>query len=793
MLTRQNVPSPMRSHLVSDVGSHEESSLSDAQFRRLAKDFAQIVWRRSADGASVIAPRFVELTGQSERELQGDGWLSAVHPEDRPATSMAWREALQTGGVYRADYRLRMRNGTYRWFRAQGEPTRNSRGAVVAWVGVTTNIDEQKRAETALSESEARWRLAIDAARVGTFEWDVNAGSARVSPRTCEIVGVTAVDAIEITAFEALVHPDDRLRVHDALRATLDPNAPLSFRMIFRAVRGDGDIAWVGLRGATLCSGAGRDRRPDRCLAAVVDLTTEFRELEERARLAAIVTSSDDAITAERLDGTVTHWNPAAERMFGFTAREMLGQSVIPLLPPELAEEEQALFASMRTGHAVSGHPTERLTRAGRRIAVSVTMSPIRNDAGEIVGVSSITRDETAHRALEQQYRQAQKLEAIGQLAGGVAHDLNNILTVVSGGVEFALESPSLDDVSRGDLIAVRTECFRAAGIIRQLLTFGRQQPMAPRTLALNEIIQDLRPMLARLLNEDVTLETELHATGGVLADREQVVQVLLNLAVNARDAMSRGGTLTMGTIDADGTADRGDSVVLRVSDTGCGMSDEVKAHVFEPFFTTKPVGCGTGLGLATVYGIVAQCHGTVSVESTVGQGTTFTIVFPRASVPPTVTPTPDDQVPADVRGNETILVVEDETVLRNQIARALRGAGYRVLEGRNGNDALIALEHHGAPVHLVVSDVVMPEMSGGELVAQLREWYPRLKVLFISGYSQEAVRRYGVGVAESAVLPKPFELRQLCRRIRAVLDGPRVATDDAQAELLYATPNLPA
>ncbi|HTR77842.1 MAG TPA: PAS domain S-box protein, partial [Gemmatimonadaceae bacterium] len=596
---------------------------------------------------------------------------------------------------------------------------------------------------------------------------------ARVSPRTCEIVGVTAVDAIEITAFEALVHPDDRLRVHDALRATLDPNAPLSFRMIFRAVRGDGDIAWVGLRGATLCSGAGRDRRPDRCLAAVVDLTTEFRELEERARLAAIVTSSDDAITAERLDGTVTHWNPAAERMFGFTAREMLGQSVIPLLPPELAEEEQALFASVRTGHAVSGHPTERLTRAGRRIAVSVTMSPIRNDAGEIVGVSSITRDETAHRALEQQYRQAQKLEAIGQLAGGVAHDLNNILTVVSGGVEFALESPSIDDVSRGDLIAVRTECFRAAGIIRQLLTFGRQQPMAPRTLALNEIIQDLRPMLARLLNEDVTLETELHATGGVLADREQVVQVLLNLAVNARDAMSRGGTLTMGTIDADGTADRGDSVVLRVSDTGCGMSDEVKAHVFEPFFTTKPVGCGTGLGLATVYGIVAQCHGTVSVESTVGQGTTFTIVFPRASVPPTVTPTPDDQVPADVRGNETILVVEDETVLRNQIARALRGAGYRVLEGRNGNDALIALEHHGAPVHLVVSDVVMPEMSGGELVAQLREWYPRLKVLFISGYSQEAVRRYGVGVAESAVLPKPFELRQLCRRIRAVLDGP--------------------
>jgi nitrogen-specific signal transduction histidine kinase len=404
------------------------------------------------------------------------------------------------------------------------------------------------------------------------------------------------------------------------------------------------------------------------------------------------------------------------------------------------------------------------------------------NEKGEAESFEMITEDITERRSLEQQLRQSQKMEAVGRLAGGVAHDFNNLLTVIKGYSELMLEQTAPGGPLRAEAEEVKKAADRAASLTRQLLAFSRQQVLAPRILDLNAAVGNIEQMLRRLLGEDIELSTVLgEKLGQVKADPGQVEQVIMNLAVNSRDAMSRGGKLTIETANValdesymreHGGVKSGRYVMLAVSDTGTGMDEETRSRIFEPFFTTKEMGKGTGLGLSTVYGIVKQSEGYIWVYSEAGQGTTFKVYLPR------VDESADESqkmaaLGSGDRGTETILLVEDEDGVRALVKQVLSRQGYTVIETRHGREALQECERHSGPIPLLLTDVVLPQMSGRELAERLKALRPDIKVLYMSGYTDDAILRHGVIDQETAFLQKPFTTSVLARKVREVLDQP--------------------
>jgi PAS domain S-box-containing protein len=504
------------------------------------------------------------------------------------------------------------------------------------------------------------------------------------------------------------------------------------------------------------------------------------RLLRQREQwLAATLQSIGDGVIATDADLRVTYLNPVAEQLTGWRVADAIGQHVAAVFrvvdettrEPAEVPVARALREGVRTELA---HQTILLARDGREAAIDDCAAPL-IDNGRVIGTVLVFRDFTAHKWLESQLHQAQKLEAIGRLAGGVAHDFNNIMTVVLGYGELLLRALAPDD-PRADMVRqMRQNGERAAALTRQLLAFSRQQILQTQALDLNALLADMHQMLGRLVGERVTLATEsAPGLSAVRADPVQLQQVLLNLVVNARDAMPDGGTLTLrtGAVTVDASRPRGGLapgayIALTVADTGCGMTDEVKAHIFEPFFTTKPFGQGSGLGLATAYGIVAQSGGTVEVESRVGHGTTFTVLLPAvdATTPP---PAPPVAPAPALRGTETVLIVEDEPTVRMLTRRILEMWGYHVLEAGDGDEALGVARAHDGPIHLLATDLMMPRMSGRELASHVRTLRPDTRVLFLTGYSDEILDED----PDVAVIEKPFAAEALARRVRQVLDG---------------------
>ena len=420
----------------------------------------------------------------------------------------------------------------------------------------------------------------------------------------------------------------------------------------------------------------------------------------------------------------------------------------------------------------------QNLTRDGRTITCEWFNTPLM-DGDRFTGLLCLARDVTDRLVLEEQFRQAQKMEAVGQLAGGVAHDFNNLLTLINGYSDIVLAALPPGDPNREPIAAVHQAGQRSAGLTRQLLAFSRKQVLAPKVLDLNGVVADTASLLRRVIGEDVRLSTAPgQGLWPVKADRGQVEQVLLNLAVNARDAMPTGGRLTIETRNAEldegyaaahADARPGDYVLVAVSDTGTGMSDEVKARIFEPFFTTKEAGKGTGRGLATVYGIVKQSGGHVGVYSEVGRGTTFKVYLPRAAPESGAAKAPS-QFRRPPRGTETVLVVEDEDAVRALTRHVLQHSGYTVVEAEDAAAAVRAAAGHG--IDLLVTDVVMPGLGGRELAERLRASRPGLKVLFLSGYTDDAVVRHGVLHEAVNFLQKPFSPTALAHKVREALDG---------------------
>jgi PAS domain S-box-containing protein len=518
------------------------------------------------------------------------------------------------------------------------------------------------------------------------------------------------------------------------------------------------------------------------------EITERRKDQAATRQLAAIVESSGDAIIGKTMEGVIQSWNRGAEKLYGYTAEEAVGQAVSMLAPPDAEDEIPRILESVRRGEAVAPYETVRRRKDGSLVPVSVTVSSVLGPRGEVVGASTITRDITerkqAERVLrdrEEQLRQVSKMEAIGRLAGGVAHDFNNLLTIINGYAQLILDKCPAEHPNRAPLEQILKAGERASALTRQLLAFGRRQVMVPQVLDLGEVVQNTSKMLRRLIGEDIELViSQRPGLGQVRVDPGQIDQVLMNLAVNARDAMPGGGKLTLELANAEldeayarshSAFTPGRYVMLAVSDTGCGMDAETQGHIFEPFFTTKEKGKGTGLGLATVYGIVKQSGGHINVYSELGQGTIFKVYLPRTDEP--VAEGSGLTGPAaPVSGTETVLLVEDESGVRSLAREALQANGYMVLEAAGSEEALALSAQHPGGVHLLLTDVIMPGMNGKEPADRLGGLRPGIKVLFFSGYTADAIAQHGILKEGVAFLPKPFTPRELLSKVRRTLDA---------------------
>jgi len=656
-----------------------------------------------------------------------------------------------------------------RYFDRYTAPVRGREGIYFGRIWTYRDITEKKRIE-------ARFRRLVDSNAQGVIFWNTKGQITEANDSLLKLIGYTRADlASGPIDWFALTPPEFAERDQLALKELAAHGVCTPFEKDY--IRKDGSRVTVLIGAATF------EDNPNEGVSFVLDLTERKRADESVRRLAAIVDSSADAIISKTLDGFVTSWNPAAEKMFGFKAAEIIGQPLHRLIPSDLLNEEAEILAAFAGGEQVRHLETVRIRKDGRRFDVSVTISSINDSAGKPIGISKIVRDITERKKLEEKFRRAQKMESFGQLAGGVAHDFNNILGVILMQSDLLVAdgflSPEQLDCAKG----ISEAAQRAAALTRQLLLFSRKEIMQPRDLDLSESVKSMTQMLRRTLGEHIQMQFKfalqpllLHADAGMLD------QVLLNLAVNARDAMPKGGQLVIETmsVEFDETARAqsaqarpGSFVCLSVSDNGCGIARENLSRIFEPFFTTKDVGKGTGLGLATVFGIVQQHQGWVNVYSEAGQGTTFRIYLPRLATLSSPAKKHEPLKLTNLRGrNETILLVEDDDFVRLTIANSLSRLGYRVFAVGNGLKALQGWEARRDQIDLLVTDLVMPGgMNGKDLSERLMRGNPKLKVIYASGYSAEIVGKDFLLEEGVNFLTKPFQAQTLAQTIRNILD----------------------
>jgi two-component system cell cycle sensor histidine kinase/response regulator CckA len=523
-------------------------------------------------------------------------------------------------------------------------------------------------------------------------------------------------------------------------------------------------------------------------LTTLRELPNRVAPRERAAERLRTLAEGTSAVIVLDASGAVRHWSDAAQAMSGYSAREMVGQPVSVLISAEETERidlDHLLRQTLETGHCQIEGWKKRKDGSGFFAAQTVTALFDRD--GNTAGFTLVVRDLTeqaGHGALrqsEEQLRQAQRMEAVGRLASGIAHDFNNLLTAIQGHAQFLTEDLPIGHPSRADVDEILHSSERAAALTRQLLAFSRGQSMQPETVQLNNIVAAMERLLRRVISEDIAVESVLDpALWPVRADPTQIEQVLVNLIVNARDAMPRGGRITIKTENAElatsyaqrrEEVEPGEYVMLAVSDTGVGMDRDTQARIFEPFFTTKGPDKGTGLGLSTVLGIIKQMGGHVFVYSEVGQGTTFKVYLPRAggSALHAAAPKRDE-----AHGRESVLIVEDDDSVRALARRVLDTRGYRVWTCASASEAFEIMEEYGDEMALLITDVVMPAMNGHDLVEQLRKGWPELAVVFMSGYTDDDVRRHGMVGATDHFIGKPFTPEGFARKVREVLDNLR-------------------
>lgn len=635
---------------------------------------------------------------------------------------------------------------------------------------------ERRRAEEAHRAQEEVLRGAFENSNIPTVLTDMNHRFIRVNAAFARMFGYCEAEILGLSMPD-LTHPDD-LAESLARRDQLLAGTEQSFRVEKRYFHRDGRLLW-GTANVALVRGPSGE--PRYYVSQVEDIT-ERKRAEEDLRLrdrAIQAVSQGILLTDPNLpDDPIIYASPGFERLTGYAAAEVLGKNCRFLQGPAT---DRATVRRLREAIEQRRPCTVELInyrKDGAPFWNALSITPVHDDDGRVTHFVGVQADVTARHALEDQLRQAQKMEAVGQLAGGVAHDFNNLLTIISGYSDILLMTLPAVDPLREAVQAIGEAGRRAAGLTRQLLAFSRQSVLKPQVLDPNEVVRETERMLGRLIGEDILLQAVLDPQAHrIRVDPGHLGQVLMNLAVNARDAMPRGGKLTIETRNVTEVPvvpgeepQPGPHVLLAVSDTGAGMPPEVRSRIFEPFFTTKGQGKGTGLGLAVVHGIILQSRGRVRVYSEVGAGTTFKIYLPAVEEESALEPDPEDkQQPG---GTETILLVEDEEGVRVLAAHILRTQGYTVLTAGDGQEALRVAQDQPVGIDLLVSDVVMPHLGGWALAETLRPLMPGMKILFTSGYTDDAVVRHGMIEKGANFLQKPYSPSALVRKVRQVLDG---------------------
>jgi two-component system cell cycle sensor histidine kinase/response regulator CckA len=551
-------------------------------------------------------------------------------------------------------------------------------------------------------------------------------------------------------------------------------------------MRRNGERVWVAWTNKAILDGNGHVTEI-LCIGNDITERVQAQEAlqESEERLRNLVENMPIVCFTFDQQGRILSWNRAAERVYGYTKDEAIGANSYDLIvTPMTKEATDRVIQKVFAGKRVEGSEWQDRDKQGQIGWRIGNTFPLLNADGSVDCGVNLNIDITERKRLEEQFRQAQKMEAVGLLAGGIAHDFNNLLTAINGFARLIQSRLAPDDPCYELTGKILGAGQRAADLVRQLLTFSRKQVIEPRVLDLNDAVVNMDKMLRRVIGEDIELETfPAPDLWPVKVDPTQIEQVIVNLAVNARDAMSYGGTLIIETanvtLDQDyahqhAEATPGEHVLLAISDTGIGMSGEVQAHIFEPFFTTKEVGKGTGLGLATVYGVVKQSGGHIQVHSEEGDGTTFKIYLPRAEEVVAPLPQYDHQAGVVPRGTETVLLVEDAPAVRDMTARVLRQQGYTVLEAGNGEEALRQAQEHPGDIHLLLTDVVMPRISGKALADRMSTICPEAKVLFTSGYTGNVILHQGAPGPSTPFIQKPFSPEKLAHKVREVLDGRR-------------------
>jgi len=620
-----------------------------------------------------------------------------------------------------------------------------------------------------LQESEARFRAAFDQASVGRSLTLPDGRLARVNRTLCKMLGYSAAE-LATKGFADITHPDDLAESYECVRALLAGELH-SYGMEKRYIRSDGSVLWTEVSTTLIRDEQGKP----------INFVTDVLDISERKRAEARTRAIYDNLPNPTLlwkrhqaGFLLADTNEAARAVTRGVVARFVGKPACELGDafPHLDED----LASCFDRHAAVRREQDCTMPGGtepRRLVLTYGFIP-----SDMVILH--TEDVTEQRRTEEQLKVAQRLEAVGRLAGGVAHDFNNLLSIINCYAAFGANELSESDPVRGYVVEILDAGERAAALTRQLLAFSRKQVLQPEVVSLNRVVTGIENMLRRLLGEDIEVEVRLaESLGSVLADPGQIEQVIMNLAVNARDAMPEGGKLTIETTNVEVDEDYasqdvslapGRFVQVSVTDTGTGMDAATRQLIFEPFFTTKEKGRGTGLGLATVYGIIRQSGGDVSVYSEPGRGTTFKVYLPRVDSP--VAEARSKTVSIIPTGSETVLVVEDEEAVRKLVLRILGSAGYHVLAAATGTDALELCENHQGAIDLLLTDVVMPQMSGRELAQRLGVLLPGVKVLFMSGYTDNAIVHHGVLDAGTHFIGKPFSGAELRRKVREAIDS---------------------
>ena len=705
-------------------------------------------------------------------------WTDGVHEEDREGYLAHRRQIRESLFPQSIRYRYVDRDGVVHHLDECGSVMRDDRGAYVGSISVIRDDTDKALTQLALQSSKARFRDLVETVQDRIWEVDAAGAYTYVSPRVTDILGYSTNEVLGRTPYD-FMPPQEALRVKEHIRGLRREHEPiLSMENVF--VHKDGHEVILETSGRAFFSGEGvflGYRGVDR------DITQRVLAEHDHRRLAAAIEQVNEGVIITDTQGTIVYVNPAFERTTGYPRDEVLGQNPRILKSGQHDPEfYQYLWQTLVHGEVWTGRIVNR-RKTGELLEEDMTISPVRDSSGAIINYVAVIRDVSREVFLEGQLRQAQKMESVGQLAGGVAHDFNNLLQAIYGYTQLAMDTLAHRDETAALLEEVTKASDRAASLTRQLLTFSRRDTLRPRDVNLNTVISEMMNMLRRVIGEHVQIEFAAEPQlETVCADSGQIGQILINLCVNARDAMPNGGRILIETrnkqidasyVAAHAWAVEGKFACIAVSDTGIGMSRELQAHIFEPFFTTKEAGKGTGMGLATVFGIVKQHSGMIAVSSDVGLGSTFSVFLPAAGQEPNaVTSAPSVQVRQPAGGSETILLAEDDEPVRSLAILVLNQAGYRVLSACDGDEAIEMFEREQNGIDVAILDVVMPKASGRVVCERIRALKPALPVIFSSGYSFSVLDKDFIAQTGALTIQKPHSPEQLLQLVRAALDA---------------------